>query len=312
MTVLLTGATGFIGSHIAEALVQQGRQVRCLLRASSSPRYLPAGVEQRVAALDDDRGLVQALRSSDTVIHLAGVTRVRHALEYFRVNVTGTAALARAAERSGVRRFILISSLAARGPDGISAPVSLYGASKLAAEQVLQGYSGAFEVVILRPAGVYGPRDQDFLPLFQLARRGFSVASSSNSALQLLHAADLAQACLRALDSAVPQIPLPLASPEVIYQRMLAQFLERIVGRRVRQLILPPSVFELAGLSVESLSRLVGQAPRFDRRRARDIARYSYTCETNPAAQALGWSATLGLQDGLRQTYDWYLKAGWL
>lgn len=313
-TVLLTGATGFVGSHIAEALVRQGYRVRCLLRASSSPQYLPAAVEQVVVALGDESRLERALTGCAMVIHAAGVTRVRRSLEYLQVNVTGTANLASAAKRSGVRRFVFISSLAARGPDNHSAPVSLYGASKLAAEQQLRGYADTLEVVVLRPAGVYGPRDRDFLTLFQMAERGVAVLPAGDLPLQLIHASDVADACLAALHSqGVKETPpLPLASSEIVNQQLLIDMLGHLSNRHLYKFRLPPQLLEVAGLLAEGAGYLSRQAPAFDRRRARDVARYSYTCDTSGTTQVLGWQAATGLADGLAATRAWYQKAGWL
>lgn len=313
-TVLLTGATGFVGSHIAKALVRQGYRVRCLLRTSSSPQYLPAEVEQVIAALDDESGLERALKGCDIVIHAAGVTRVQSNLEYLQVNVTGTANLASAVKRSGVRRFVFISSLAARGPDGHSAPVSLYGASKLAAEQVLRGYAGAFELVMLRPAGVYGPRDRDFLTLFQMAERGVAALPAGDLPLQLIHATDVAEACLAALRCQIVKEmpPLPLASSEVVNQQVLINMLAQLSNCHLYTMRLPAQLLEFAGLLAEGAGYLSCRAPAFDRRRARDIAHYSYTCDTSVTTQVLQWQARTRLSEGLAATRTWYQNAGWL
>lgn len=312
MRVLVTGASGFLGSHIAELLSARGDRVRCLLRAQSSTRYLPTAAERVVATFDDAAALQRALAGVEAVIHAAGVTRARAPLEYLRANVAVTAQLAEAAAACGVRRLVFISSLAARGPDGGDGPLSLYGASKLAAEQLLWGYRGALELVILRPAGVYGPRDRDFLPLFQLAQRGLAIVSTRNPTLQLVHAADVARACAAALEAPVAEAPLAIAAPEVIDQRQLTQLLAQVVGRRLRALALAPAAFEVAAWGSELLAALTHSAPRFDRRRARDVSRYRYTCDPLPAERALGWRAQQALPAGLQQTYAWYRAAGWL
>ncbi|MEW6637145.1 MAG: NAD(P)-dependent oxidoreductase, partial [Actinomycetota bacterium] len=169
--VLVTGATGFVGSHIAEALVGAGYRVRCGVRKAA--RWA-SGLDAELVPLDLSRpgDLPRAVRGADVVIHAGGITRARHEEGYRRINAEGTRVLAEAASAAGVRRFVLISSLAARGPDGAAGPASPYGLSKLEAEEIVRSFEGRMEVCALRPAAVYGPRDTDLLPLFRTASRG--------------------------------------------------------------------------------------------------------------------------------------------
>jgi nucleoside-diphosphate-sugar epimerase len=165
--VLVTGATGFVGSHIAEAFVEAGYEVRVGARASSNERWISSLDTERVP-LDLDgsaEDLSRAVHNVDVVVHAAGITRARRPGDYYSVNAGGTRSVATAALRAGVRRLVLISSLAARGPDGRDHPDSDYGRSKLEAESHLRALSGRMEAVVLRPAAVYGPRDTDLLPV---------------------------------------------------------------------------------------------------------------------------------------------------
>jgi nucleoside-diphosphate-sugar epimerase len=216
--VLLTGATGFVGSHIAQAFAEAGYEVLCGVRASSDLRWLSGLPVERVP-LDLKGGaqdLSRTVRNADLVVHAAGITRARRAKDYYSVNAGGTRRLADAALGAGVRRFVLISSLAARGPDDLTKdgrdhPGSAYGRSKLEGEARLRSLGGQMEAVALRPAAVYGPRDTDLLPLFKLARAGWLPIPSGPNLLQPVYATDVAGAALAAAREPVGFGPFPVA-----------------------------------------------------------------------------------------------------
>ncbi len=316
--VLVTGASGFIGSFIAAAFARRSDEVRAAVRPTSSLAWLEGLALERVTLrLSRPDELASALRGVEVVVHAAGLTRARRESDYFAVNVEGTRALMQAAVQSGVRRVVLISSLAARGPNerpgsGEDRPTSAYGKSKLEAEKVALSYGGALEVVVLRLAGVYGPRDRDFLTLFQLAQRGFLVLPRGPSEVQLLYAPDAADAAVAAADVPVPERALAIAEAQRYDRETFARLLGEAVGRQPRLLRLPVPLFELAGSAVQRVSALVGRPPPFDRRRAEDVARYRYTCDASEAERALGWHAATPLAEGLRQTAHWYRERGWL
>ena len=211
--VLITGATGFVGSHITEAFLKAGYEVRCGARDPKRPRWL-AGLPVEILPLNLDRPehLSPALEDVETVVHAAGITSARRPEDYDRVNAVGTRRLADAAREKGVRRLVQISSLAARGPDNAAHPTSDYGWSKRKAERNLYALSDDLEAVVLRPAAVYGPRDTDLLPLFRLAKKGLIFVPPGPGLLQPVYATDVAAAALAAANS--PHLgagPFPVA-----------------------------------------------------------------------------------------------------
>lgn len=316
--VLLTGATGFVGSHVAEALVREGAGVRCAVRASSDLRWL-AGlpVETRRIDLASRAALEAALEGVTEVVHAAGLTRARRDAEYFRVNAEVTEGVASAAVAAGVERFVLVSSLAARGPDGAAGPVSPYGASKREAEERLAAVAaragGRLATRVLRPGGVYGPRDRDLLPLFRLAALGFVPAPPGPGRLQPVHAHDVAAAVLRGLRATgTDPGPVAIGGPEVHEWVEVAEALGEAVGRSVRLVRVPRLLFLAAGSLGEIAAELLRRAPELDRRRARDLTRLSWTCDLGPAERGIGWRPAVDLRRGLAETADWYREAGWL
>ena len=176
--VLVTGGTGFIGTHLLEKLVSQGKSVRALVRRARTPRVLPAGVETFYGDLASGAGLLDALRGVDTVIHLAGVTKALRAEDYYSGNVRATEQLAHALAGRDVR-LVHVSSLAAIGPstqglplgeDTEPHPLTHYGKSKLEAERVVRSLLP--DAVIVRPPVVYGPRDTDVFQLLKSISKG--------------------------------------------------------------------------------------------------------------------------------------------
>ncbi|MDP8939213.1 MAG: NAD(P)-dependent oxidoreductase [Actinomycetota bacterium] len=311
--VLITGATGFVGSHIAEAFAEAGYEVRCGARDPNHPRWLvDLPVELVPLDLDHPADLLPALQSVDTVIHAAGITRARRPEDYERVNAVGTRRLAAAARGSGVRRFVFISSLAARGPDGMDRPTSAYGWSKRRAEAHVYALLGDMETTILRPAAVYGPRDTDLLPLFEMAKRGWLVLPSGPGLLQPVYAADVAAAALLAARGSYAGAgPFSVAEPASYSWEQVVRLMEKVMGRRIRALRLPAGAFALGGRIAERAAKLGGSAPSFDVRRAEDLAARAWTCDVSVTEEALGWRSEVPLREGLDLTARWYEKNGW-
>ena len=313
--VLITGATGFVGSHIARAFAQAGYEVRCGVRATSDTHPLEdLAVELVPLDLALPKDLSRAVKDAQLVVHAAGITRAGRASDYHAINAEGTRRLA-AAAAAGVRRFVLISSLAARGPDardGEDRPASAYGRSKLEAEAYLREFGGRMETVVLRPAAVYGPRDTDFLPLLKMARAGWLLIPSNPALLQPVYAEDVARAALAAVRKAVGFGPFPVAEAARYTWRDVARGLGAALGRPVRTVRLPAGVFALAGGVAERAARLRGATPVFDGRRARDLATHTWTCDPSETERALGWRAEVSLYEGLEHTARWYQREGWL
>lgn len=269
--------------------------------------------------------LARALDGVDVVVHSAGVTRAKSDADYQRVNAEGTQSLALGAVQAGVSRFVLVSSLAARGPDrGVSdggsagdRPTSPYGESKLAGErrlfQVLSGSAGAMRGVILRPGGIYGPRDEDSLNLFRVARTGLIPVPMAKGRLQPVFVKDVADAVVRAVARpAVDLKPIPIVGPEIVSWADMGEALGKAVGKPVRLVKIPNPVWQVGGALAETAARLVGLPPQFDRRTADDLSRFDWTADPREAQEALGWRAATSLREAMEETGRWYRAQGWL
>jgi nucleoside-diphosphate-sugar epimerase len=311
--VLVTGATGFLGSHIAEVLVQRGFTVRCTVRSNSSLKWLKhLDIEKTVVNFNSEANLQKACQGVDVVVHNAGITRAKNDAEFFEVNTEATKRLADTAVKAKVSRFIFISSLEARGPDGFTTAISSYGKSKLEAERRLSDLQHDIEIVLLRPAGVYGPRDTDLLTLFQIAKYGFLTVPATDSRLQPVHGRDVAEAVLASIQGKAQLGPFEIAEANTYSWQDMANTLEIAMNKKLRVLKIPREVFLGAGYASETVSKLLNQAPKLDRRRAKSLAYYTYTCDTQPFKQAFAWQARISLQEGLTETARWYEQNNWL
>jgi nucleoside-diphosphate-sugar epimerase len=319
VNVLVTGATGFIGSHVVEALVRAGHQVRVGIRASSDTKWLDGlDVERVQGDLRDEDRLATLVEGVDAVVHGAGVTRAKDRETFIRVNAEGSRLLAVAAVRAGVGRFVLLSSLAARGPDQAQAPgdapVSWYGYSKLAAERRVMAVAGDsdMDAVALRIGGVYGPRDTDLLPLFQSAARGLLPLPPSGLRVQPVYVDDVVSAIAAALVQPAGFGPWPVAQTHTYAWSEMGMHMKSRLDRRVVSVHVPRSVFLAAARVSERVASWRDRAPRLDLRRAEDLAIFSYTTDIADTSRALSWSPEVDIRHGLATTADWYRREGWL
>lgn len=311
--ILVTGATGFLGSHITEVLVQHSFTVRCTLRPSSSLKWLEnLNIEKVNVNFNDEVSLQKACEGVDVVVHNAGITRAKNDAEFFEVNTDATERLAKAAIKARVSRFIFISSLEARGPDGFPTAISSYGKSKLEAERRLTNFQNDIELILLRPAGVYGPRDTDLLTLFQIAKYGLLTVPATNGRLQPVHGSDVAEAVLASIQGKAHLGPFEIAEANTYSWQDMASKLEIAMNKKLRVIKIPREVFLGAGSVSETVSKLLNQAPKLDRRRAKSLAYYTYTCDTQPFKEAFNWQARISLQEGLKETAEWYKYHHWL
>lgn len=319
MRILVTGATGFLGSHITEDLVRRGHRVRVGVRATSDLRWIDGlDAERVVADLGNPDDLERLVANVDAVVHGAGITRARRQEEFLAVNADATGSLARAARRAGCARFVLLSSLAARGPDQAhapgDAPVSWYGLSKLRAERRLREEQRAGDMtgVALRIGGVYGPRDTDLLSLFQAASYGILPLPPRGLRAQPIHVGDVVSAVDAALETGVAFGPWPVSHPDTYGWDELGACVAEALGRRVVRLHVPAAVFMTAARISEARASRRGVAPTLDLRRAEDLSQFSYTTDVTPTMDHLGWTPAVPASEGLASTARWYREQRWI
>jgi len=322
MRIAVTGGTGFVGTHLVEALRKAGHDARLLVRSRNAVAALEArGVEVVPGSLEDDAALGRLAEGADLLFHVAGLVAGRSKADFLAVNRDGAASVARAARAAGVRRLVLVSSLAVTGPTtpgrprdetAVPSPVTLYGWSKLAGEQAVRAAGVAWTIV--RPSAVYGPGDRQFLRLFRAARLGvLPLLGDGCQQLSLVHAKDLAEALVTVGASATAEGRVyHAAHPAVVTQRELVQAIGRSTGRRVRCLTVPApavrGILAAAGLA----ARLLGGATLLSSDKAPELLAPAWTCSSEALRRDTGWTARIGLAEGLADTAQAYRRAGWL
>jgi nucleoside-diphosphate-sugar epimerase len=316
--VVVTGASGFIGSHLVHALRERGNHVRALVRPGSQRRP-PAGAEAVHEPLTAE-GVARAAEGSDVVFHLAGLTRAPNEAKFMRANTEGAHAAALGARQAGAK-LVLVSSLAAAGPgtperprreSDPPAPITPYGRSKLEGERRATSVAG-LQWSIIRPSGVYGPGDRDFLFAFQAAKRGlFPILGDPRRAYTLVHVADVIRALLVAADDprAVGRTYFSGHPQPEEWGQALA-IIADAVGRTCRPIRVPDTVLWAAAAAGEA-GRVVGKVGLINFSRARDLTAPGWVCDPSLIERELGVQAQVSLRDGFRQTADWYRKEGWL
>jgi 2-alkyl-3-oxoalkanoate reductase len=322
MKALVTGATGFVGSHLAEALRRHGVELTALARSPAKAAALaPLGVRVVAGDLHDQPALERACEGQDVVYHVAGLVAARTEADFLAANREGTRNVVGAAERAGAGRLVMVSSMAAAGPavrgrplrgDEPPRPVTAYGRSKLAAEQVVRASSLAW--TILRPPLVYGPRDQEVLKVFRLARLGFApVLGDGKQELSAVYAADLAEALIAAGTSAaaVRRTYYP-CHPEVFTGAAMARAVGRVMGRSPALIRVPAPIGRGVLRITEAAARLVGQTTILTADKANEFFQPAWTGDPGPLTTDSGWHAARDLEAGLEETYRWYRAAGWL
>lgn len=322
MKALITGGTGFIGSHLAEALTAAGVEVYALVRDPSNIKFL-RGTGVRILS-GDVTDIPVIPPGLDRVFHLAGLTKSLQTSAYYTVNERGTASLldAVAARNPGVK-VVVLSSLAAGGPsDGVfgrrecdpPAPVSPYGKSKRGGEIQALSRADRLALTIIRVGVVFGPRDSDFLNFFQSIRRGIlPLFGRRIRPFSVCYVRDLVEAIRRAgeTETASGEIfnvgnAVPSSFEEI--GRIAAGVLER----RVRRIVIPLSGVRAAALAADAWSRWTQRPSIINRTKFVELKQKGWTADVEKARLELGFVAATSLQDGLRETLRWYLDQGWL
>lgn len=327
MKVLLTGANGFVGSHVLEGLLAEGIATAVLLRPTSDRRFIEAllpRVEVCPGDVTEPATLPPALRGVTHVVHCAGLTKAFRHEDFHRVNEQGTRNLVAAANAppATLQRFVHLSSLAAGRPataeapareDEPSRPVTEYGRSKLAAECAVRECCQA-PFVILRPAAVYGPRDRDFLTLFKAVRAGFAPRfGSGRQELSLVYVRDLAGAVVRALTHpAAAGKVFNVASPEIVTARGVTETVAGLLGRKPLCPSLPAAWLWPVCALADLVSRWSGRPGILSRQKYPELRAPGWVCDVSRLCRELGFTCETLLREGLRQTIGWYRENGWL
>lgn len=327
MHILVTGGTGFIGSHMVELLLSRGDDVVCPVRKVTSLKHLE-GLQARVVNIDQLESDIAGGPGFDYVIHIAGATRALDYAEYYRANVEFTNNLlemvARFQDGQALKRFVLVSSQAVSGPSPENGdccvesdplrPVSHYGRSKLEAERTAMMFNDRLPITIVRPPTVFGPRDNDVLSLFKCARfRLAPCIAGPDRLVSIVYVEDLVEGILSAAMSPAAEGECYfLANPEPVIWREFALLVARVMGVKAISLPFPISALKLVALAGDLGGRIRGEASLFRSEKLEEMKQLAWVCSPQKAYKAIGWKPRTPLVRAIEKTADWYKEHGWL
>lgn len=326
MKVLVTGGTGFIGSHLVERLIHEGHQVCCVAKDRLNSVFLESlGIEIVLGDLNNGMDLETILDGVECIYHLAGVTRARLNKEYYEGNYLTTKNFIHVCARScnRLKRFVYVSSQAAAGPsldgrpiteEGPYHPVSHYGKSKMLAEKEVLRYSDKMPVTIVRPSAVYGPRDQELLQYILLIKKSLQLLIGFRKKwLNLVYVDDLVSGLLLAGErlQAVGESFFIGSEFSCTTEEMGRTIASTLNCRPIRIRIPHLAVFSIAAIS-ENISKLTGKKIFFNLQKAKESVQTSWIFSIEKAKTRLGFSPRFSLSEGIKKTYLWYSKNGWL
>lgn len=326
--VLITGASGFIGFHLVEAALRRGLSVQAAIRAGSDVNHLK-GYNIGFCELDYSNRELLAKQLAATgcsyIVHAAGVTRAGSQQAYDTINAEYAFNLASAAlEGLGNRlvRFVFVSSLAAIGPAGnsdtmiteaaIPAPVTAYGRSKLLGEQKLQGLS-SLPLVVLRPTAVYGPRERDIFIMLRSISRGIEAyIGRVEQQLSFVYVKDLASVIINSLFSGLSNETFNISDGKSYDQYELANLSKQILHRKTLRLHLPYGMIKGIAFAMEKMYGWRGKTPVLNVEKLHELTAVNWQCSIEKAQTQLGFYPQYSLEQGLKETLQWYHQHKWL
>ncbi|MBE0642682.1 MAG: NAD-dependent epimerase/dehydratase family protein [Bacteroidetes bacterium] len=323
MKALVTGGTGFIGSHLVEALLRRNWDLRVVAKDRMYGDDL--GAELVIADLRDCDALAPLLRDVDVVFHIAGLTRARRNADYYVGNHLATRDLLCACRRHGdqLQRFVYVSSLTAVGPrlgkDEVTEstgyhPVSHYGRSKMMAEIEVMDAAAHFPVTIIRPSAVYGPRDRDIFRYFKMIKSGIELLMGSGQNLvNLVHVDDVVQGILRAAEHpAGVNEAFFIGSEDNYPTEVICGAIAEAMHKQPMVFHLPEFMLYLVGYTGEALGRIAGRQVLFNAQKVREAVQKAWTCSISKAQQRIGFMPSVPLPVGMETTFEWYREQKWL
>ncbi|MFM7200642.1 MAG: NAD-dependent epimerase/dehydratase family protein [Myxococcota bacterium] len=326
MRALVTGGTGFVGSHLVDRLLAQGYEVRCIVRPTSNLQWLvDPRIELFFSGLLEPEKLKAALKDVDVVFHVAGSLIEKDWDGFYAANVKPVHLLLDAAVKvGGLKRFVLVSSTGAAGPSFDGAPlretdpehpVSAYGRSKLEGEKVAKAYFGRLPIAIVRPSAVYGPRDPNLLRVFKQVRGGITpLLGADEHYISLVHAEELADGIILAGErpEAIGQT-FTLSSERPYTRTEILDTVGDVVGKRSLRPVLPKGpALAVAKAYANFITKVLKRQTLLDAERLETVGQRYWSFDVSKAMQQLGYRQKYPLMDGMRQTYQWYLERDWL
>lgn len=324
---VITGGSGFVGSHLVDLLISEGHEVRCIVRKSSSLKWLEnKDIKIFDCGLFDKENLKELLKDADYLYHIAGVVKAKTEEDYFKGNVETTRTLLEALEESGnknISRVLIMSSQTACGPslngevcdeETTPHPITTYGRSKRAQEELAISFMHKFPITLTRAPAVYGERDTEIYLVFKTYNQGLmTIVGFDNKEVSLIHVADLVRGVYEASLSAnaIGQIYF-ISSEEFYTWPQVGKELKRVFGKSALTLRLPHFLVYSVAAIAQFFAMFSSKPATFNLEKARDFVQTYWTCDVSKAKRDFGYEQKISLSDGLNRTISWYKEMKWL
>ncbi|MCX6149363.1 MAG: NAD(P)-dependent oxidoreductase [Ignavibacteriales bacterium] len=323
---VVTGANGFVGSHLVDLLLEKGMKVKCITRQSSDLKWLKGkDVEINNCGLFDIEGMKKVVKGSNYIFHVAGVVKSKEAEGYFKGNVEPAKNLLTACldSKDSIKKIVIVSSLTACGPslDGIPVneetiphPITTYGKSKLAEEKAAQSFMKELPITICRAHAVYGERDTEIFIFFQTFNKGLmTTLGMKDKYLGLIHVKDLVNGLYLAAisEKSAGQIYF-LSSEETYNWKQIGDITSKVLLIKPIKVKVPHFIVYNISAIAQFFSMFSSKPATLNLEKARDLVQPYWTCDVSKAVNELGYRQQISIEDGIKRTCDWYKEVGWL
>lgn len=323
---VVTGANGFVGSHLVDLLLSKNFKVKCITRKSSNLKWLSGkNVEIIDCGLFDKEGLVKVFKGANYIFHVAGVVKSKAPEGYFMGNVETTRTILEAAleVKDTLKRILVVSSQTACGPslggrlvneESECSPITTYAKSKLEEEKLARSYMDRLPITICRAPAVYGERDTEILIFFRTFSNGLMTTIGMNDkSLSLIHAVDLVRGFYLAAVNENSACQTYFISSEKIYTwTEIGKVTSEVLGKKALKVKVPHFLVYTIAAIAQFFAIFSSKPATLNLEKARDLVQEAWTCDTSKAVNELGYHQEIPIKEGIKRTCDWYKEMKWL